>query len=302
MSESNENDMKLFDSSKNKIANTTLIILAIVIGLDGVVIVLNITTFTTEQLQLIVTSITAITTIAILLWALSESKRNNRIIMYQNKIMMAQPIYDGFTKNIYQMHESGKELVFSDLSNKVINQLLSLDAKEIDFSNFTNYIDTPLIYIVDNKYYNKYIQLLSKGQSIKVEENDIDEVDKLISQMFILFLGFRKTRYWFRDIVVLYYSILESEFILKQQKKQLFLELDRLCSNYLSFCEQALQFDSDKSVSEDIMPNFYKAKRLILEKGIEKTTIIIFGEFLEYHMKLFTLIKGYKTQLTKIKE
>ena len=217
MSESNENDMKLFDSSKNKIANTTLIILAIVIGLDGVVIVLNITTFTTEQLQLIVTSITAITTIAILLWALSESKRNNRIIMYQNKIMMAQPIYDGFTKNIYQMHESGKELVFSDLSNKVINQLLSLDAKEIDFSNFTNYIDTPLIYIVDNKYYNKYIQLLSKGQSIKVEENDIDEVDKLISQMFILFLGFRKTRYWFRDIVVLYYSILESEFILKQQ-------------------------------------------------------------------------------------
>lgn len=256
--------IKFISKNRNKIINTFLICLAIIILFNALIIVLNLTYLNTNQLELIVTTITGITTIIIISWALNESKKANKIIMHQNtimiqqnKILMGQPIYDDFVKEISKFKDTGKVSVFSEPSLMTLNRISSFDGEGINYLNFFYSVDNLLMSIVDNECYQKYFPLVVGNKFVNVDIEDIKEVNKLISIMRILDYGYGRLLYWQNQTSYLFNSIIESEFLLKQQKTQLILTLENNCGDFLSYFKQAEEYLTEPEFNEP--NNYYKA-------------------------------------------
>lgn len=206
--------------------------------------------------------------------------------------MMSQPIYDEYSKKIDQLNKDGDTIIFTSSELDTINETFSLDASKITYKNFHTYA-SHIIFLFDpqNVYYLKYIKL-SKEEKIKIEENSIAQIEKIYDFTHTLYRTFEQPLYFQRDILSLYKYILQSKFLMKQQKEQLFLKINDINSKFMTFCE---------SFKDDELMEYYNLLKFnmiyedhetyITEKtSILKNTKMFYNKILE-QLKLLSELK-----------
>lgn len=298
---------KFIKKHNDIIKNTVLITIAVVILLNILIIILNLTYLTTAELELIVTTITGITTIVIISWALTESRKSNKIIMqqnvimmHQNKIMMAQSVYDDFVNEINLLIDKGEEHVFNENNSDFLKTQQSIDLSEINYLNFCYNTDIILIFIIDSEYYQKYYIKLNDVEKIVVEKDDIMQITTLISYMNVLTTGYRNYMRWAIQLFYIQESILANESLLKQQKAQLFSMMENKCGDFQSYFNSVVTYESEES--ENIFSNQFKTtifRRVLAEN---KFFIMKKGELLALPLKTYKRMLEQKIKLTNLIE
>jgi hypothetical protein len=298
---------KFISRHRDIIINSLLILIATVLLLNAIIIILNLTSLTTAQLELIVTSITGITTIVIISWALNESRKSNKIIMHQNtimmhqnKILMGQSVYDDYVNDINLLIDKGAECVYSDRDIDFYKTSQSTDLNDINYLNLCFNTDVMLMIIVDNEYYQKYYPKLAKEQSVIVEKDDNKGIGALIAYMNVITDGYRNFMRWENEILFMHKSILENKSLLKQQKAQLFSMFENKCGDFQIYLNNVIDCESEES--SNVFTNQHKA--IIFTRVPKNNTSYLMnkGEFLAHPLKVYKRILEYKTKLSNLIE
>lgn len=299
--------IKYYKNHRDTIISILLISLALVILLNIIIIVLNLTYLNTNELELIVTTITGVTTIVIISWALNESRKSNKIIMHQNTIMthqntimMGQSVYEDYINDINLLIDKGAESVYSDRDIEYFRTLQSIDLNDINYLNFCSSTDSILMVIVDNEYYQKYYLKLDKEQFAAVETNDNKGVGTLITYMNTITNGYRNFMRWETEILFLHKHILENKYLLKQQKAQLFSMLENKCRDFLIYF--TFVKDSESVESENKFSNQYRVIKFTKVPKNNEFCLVNKGEFLANPLKVYERILEIKTKLNSIIE
>lgn len=281
-----------FEKYSSLIGKYSLFALVLIISFCVILSILNLKFYDIDELNLFANTISSVASIAILFWALNETRKSNNIIALQNKIMMSQSIYDEYSKKIDQLNQEGDTNIFTNNELNTINETFALDASKITYKNFHTYASY-IIFLFDpqNVYYLKYIKL-PKEEKLKIEENSIDQIEKIYNFTHTLYRTFEQPLYFQRDILSLYKYILHSKFLMKQQKEQLFLKINDVNSKFMTFCE---------SFKDDELIEYYDLMKFnmiyedhdtyITEKSpILKNTKMFYNKILE-QTKLLTELK-----------
>jgi hypothetical protein len=213
---------------------------------------------------------------------------------------MAQPIYERFVSHISKIEKSSLELAFSKEDSESLKNIFPDIIRLSKISDFPTEIEFFLQKIYGITNYQKYSSEPSLSNFfISIKESDYDKVKKLLSLTNILNNGFETTSKWFNDIRSSYELIVKSEYLFKQQKAQLFSELDEVCKAYLTLCE-TVQGIKLKSYNGNIF--HFGAKRFVCQDGDIKNGLFSMGEFIDLYMKPYILIAEYKNQLSELRE
>lgn len=304
-----------FKIHRDRILNIALISLSIVILLDIFLIILNITELTTAELELIVTSITGITTIVIIAWALNESRNSNRLLMYQNQIMMSQPTYDNFLSKISKTAEAGNESAIPETQLDILKKIAKFENRNISTSDYINQVEDLLQYISDNPTYNKYVKILTEKKQIDSNSINPDEnnsLTNLATVMMIVTMGLYKTQNWVIEGISLYESVLHSPFLKKPQKQQLFLDLDNVFDHYIEICKKYKEhFTLDgENIKDELIGkplstlnfDYLKVKRIIFFYKDNKLQLALLNELTSELFLFYEVILSHKLDLSKLKE
>ena len=235
--------VEFYHKHQDKIKLIISLLLAVLILADAIVIVLNATYLATAEIELVITSITGFITIIIIYWALNESRKSNKIIMHQNSIMMhqnkiltSQPIYEDYIQKINKHMERGDIYVFSDEENRILKNDFFFNREGLQLKHLPTALTSLLTIVFDNPLYHKYMQMIERSGDVIVDEADLFGLKKLVTVMDIINNKINQTYNWHVLIEESYKMIVESEFIVKQQKVQLLLKLDKISDDYITLC------------------------------------------------------------------
>jgi hypothetical protein len=176
-------------------------------------------------------------------------------IKLSNKAILSEPVYNKLTEEIKLLINEADNRIISDEQMRVFQYIVHTNCSGIKYSNFVSGLYMLLRNIREEKLYQHLLELIEKKE-FKLSPEDLLSSESYLTRIQEVKILIRIIIDFYWKVFIKYQKIYNNQFLLKQQKEQLFQSLDEVCFDYLKLSlalfdienSNLYGFDDDKSV------------------------------------------------------